>query len=217
MSDTEFSEKIIKQISGLLKPSILVKNSGKFIFIAGVFCTGNLCLNYFLNRNLEKIIHQTYKNKKIDKINTRINKIKHSVKKIQSDNQNKNELLLSLLQIHDTLFSEIRYAVNQLHLMRNTVREITDKLKSIQNEKVLDNGSLMDNNSFAYLAEDNTNEKSDNSTINENSTLLRHIQVNDEGTSSDNCYGQTNTFSELDSPSSNSNESYGNYDILSFS
>jgi DNA repair exonuclease SbcCD ATPase subunit len=224
MSDNEFSEKIIKQLTALLKPPILIsnlKNSGKFIFIAGVFCTGNLCLNYFLNRNLEKIIFQNYENKKIDKINNRISKIKRRIKRIQSYNENKNELFLSLLQIHDSLFSEVRYAVNQIELIHNRLHEITDKLKSIQHASVpmIENGSSMvdkdsyiEDNYFVHLVEDqrsnieDQSNENDSENENDNKDMYTHIEVNDETISSSN----------LDSPFSNSSDSYGNYDILSF-
>lgn len=186
MMDKEFSEKIIKEFSYLLKPPILIsnlKNSGKFIFISGVFCVGSLCLNYFMNRNLEKIIHQTYENKKIDKINSKIDKIKRSIQKIQLYNQDKNELLLSLLQMNDSLFSQIRYAVNQMHLIDNSIHEISDKLKNIQPklENIINNTSVIDDNCFAYLAKDSENEheKTENLNIDDSSNNTDNSNIYD--------------------------------------
>ena len=112
--------------------------SSNFILTIGFICSTNYFLYYLLDKKLEYLLEKNYENKK------EIREIKSEVKKIHLINNNKKEILLSLLETQDDLY------INMLLFIKKI-----DKMNSIIESSDLSDLSNSNNpNNFLSLTED---------------------------------------------------------------
>jgi hypothetical protein len=119
--------------------------SSNFLLTIGFICTTNYFFYYLLDAKLEYLLEKNDENKK---------EIKNEFKNIHLTNNNKKEILLSLLEMQDNLYMNMRVFIKKIDKI-NSIIESSD-LSELSN-------SNNSNNSSDYLSLVEDSPKSQNS------------------------------------------------------
>jgi hypothetical protein len=114
-------EKVITTFTKTVQKSIFVTRltfSSNFLLTIGFICTTNYFFYHLLDTKLEYLLEKNYENKK------EIKEIKSEFKNIHLSNNNKKEILLSLLEMQDDLFINMNLFIKKIDKMNSIIESI---------------------------------------------------------------------------------------------